>query len=381
MTRELPFGLDELRGRVARVEASLRQLNLDGAIITGPENIYYLTGNPVSGPMALILRPGEAPHLVADEYDEYNIAAYSWIESTTYFQVGAGWVDPAAAVWRAASARRVGVDAKSSALSVAAYERLREALPGTLTLVPTTAVEDQRLVKSPAELEYIRRAAGVAVNAMRSAVHTVQPGGTENDVAAEIYRTSILAGGEHLASQPYVKAGPRAWVTHGRWEGRRIESGDLVLIELAGCVKRYHAALMRSVTCGPPGPRITEVGDAVLASLHEALAALQPGVPASAVDHAYRQTIAKAGLDRYNRHSLGYSIGIAFAPGWGEPELFQISPSERRPIREGMTFHLVPSVTIPGEVGHVACSATVAVRPDGPEVLTEFPRELVVVPA
>jgi Xaa-Pro dipeptidase len=381
MKRELPFSLEELRARVERVESTLSQQGLDGAILTGPENIYYLTGNPVSGPMALIVRRGEAPHLVADEYDEHNIRTQSWIESATYYRVGGSWREPVARIWEQTSARRIGIDAKSAALSLASYERLRAALPNRLDLLSTTAVEDQRLVKSPAEQAYIRTAAAIAVDAMRAGVATVRPGRTENDVAAEIYRIAILRGSEHLASQPYVKAGPRASVTHGRWDGRRIEPRDLVFIELAGCVRRYHAALMRSVICGEPEPRAREIGDAVLASLQETLAVLRPGVPAGTVDHAYRQTIAKAGLDAYNRHALGYSIGIAFAPGWGEPELFMLSPEERRPVREGMTFHLVLSVTLPGEIGHVACSATVLVRADGPEVLTDFPREVVVVPA
>lgn len=374
--RLLPFPRSEFDRRRAQVESALSDQGLDGALITGPENLYYLTGNPISGPMALLLRPGIPPLLFADEYDEYNIQTYSWIEEARFHPVGQSWLDlvPQAL---GSGLRRVGIDVKSSALSVSTYTRLHAQLPAPVELVDTTAVEEARLVKSSAELECVRAAAGIATAAMRAGLAATSPGRTENDIAAEIYRAAIAEGSEHLASQPYVKAGTRAWVTHGRWQGTAIRSGDTVFIELAGCVKRYHAALMRSAVCGDSTPRTRRVAEAVLASLEAALGALRPGVPACDVDRAYREVIARAGFGPYNRHALGYSIGVAFAPGWGEPEIFMISPSEPRPIRTGMTFHLVPSVTIPREVGHIACSATVVITETGAEVLTQMPNELV----
>jgi Xaa-Pro dipeptidase len=275
-----------------------------------------------------------------------------------------------------APTRVLGFDAKSSALSVSSYERLRTVVSDKITLRPTTAVEQLRLIKSDAELNYIRAAAKIATLSMEAGLKAVRPGRTENDVAIEIYRTAIQNGSEHVASQPYVKTGERSWITHGRWEGAAIQSGDLVMIELGACVKRYHAAIMRSAVCGPASPRVRNVADAVVASLARTLEVLRPGVRARDVDQAYRDVITKAGFGRFNRHALGYSIGVAFAPGWGEPEIFMISPTDNRSIEANMTFHLVPSVTIPGEIGHVACSATVLVREAGPEVLTALPRKI-----
>jgi Xaa-Pro dipeptidase len=377
----LAFPRRELLGRAQAVLTALREQTLDCAIITGPENIYYLTGNPISGPMALVLRPDERPVLVADEYDEHNIRTSSWIEDIRSHEVGQSWIDLIRSVLGSAKISRVGVDVKSSALSVGTYERLRAELPASATLLGLTAVEEQRLVKSPAEVDCIRAAARMASATMRAAVESARPGRTEDDVAAEIYRTAIAQGSEHLASQPYVKAGRRAWLTHGRWQGTPIEIGDVVMIELAGCVKRYHAAVMRSVVCGEPPTRVKSVADAVLASFDAALGVLRDGTPACDVDRVYRDVIARAGFGRYNRHALGYSIGVAFAPGWGEPEIFMLSPAEKRPVRAGMTFHMVPSVTIPGEVGHIACSGTVLVGESSAEVLTDVPREVFVVRA
>jgi Xaa-Pro dipeptidase len=383
MERILPFPVEELKARLARTEAALSQQGLDAALITGPENVCYLTGNPVSGPMALLVRPGDPPLLLADEYDEYNIRTYSWIEEARFHDVGESWIDLAADELTKSSGRvrTLGVDTKSSSLSVSVYDRLRARLPHWVTVEPFGAVEECRLLKSAREVEYIRRAAHVASVSMRAGLAAIGPGRRENDIAGEIYRAGIEAGGEHLASQPYVKAGRRAWVTHGRWDGTEIHRGDLVFIELAGCIKRYHAAIMRTAVCGEPDRKLQRVADAVLRSADRTLDRLRPGVPACEVDRAYREVITAAGFGRYNRHALGYSIGVAFAPGWGEPEIFMISPVERRTIQAGMTFHLVPSVTIPGEVGHVACSATVLIREDGPEVLTDVARQVVALPA
>jgi Xaa-Pro dipeptidase len=382
MTRNLPFPVDEFKSRLRRVETLLSQQGLHAALLTGPENVCYLTGNPVSAPMALLIRPGEVPVLLADEYDEYNIRTYSWIEEVRVHEVGKSWMDLAADELARSNGRgrTLGVDTKSSSLSVSGYDRLRSALPDGVTVQPFGGVEECRLLKSEREIEYIRQAARVASISMRAGLAAIRPGRTENDIAAEIYRAGISAGGEHLASQPYVKTGRRAWVTHGRWEGTEIQRGDVTFIELAGCIKRYHAAIMRSAVCGEPNGQVRRVAEAVVASLERTLEHLHPGVPACEVDRAYREVITAAGFGRYNRHALGYSIGVAFAPGWGEPEILMISPVERRVIQAGMTFHLVPSVTVPGEVGHVACSATVLARDGGPEVLTDVPPEIRIIP-
>jgi Xaa-Pro dipeptidase len=283
--RQLPFPRSEFERRLAQVDRALSNQRLDAALITGPENLYYLTGNPITGPMALLLRRGGPPLLLADEYDEYNVQTYSWIDQVRFHAVGQSWLDlvPAAL---GPGVDRVGIDVKSSALSVSTYLRLRAQLPSGVDLVDTLAVEEARLIKSAAELECVRAAARIATTAMRAGLAAIAVGRTENDVAAEIYRVAIAEGSEHLASQPYVKAGSRAWVTHGRWQETTIRGGDTVFIELAGCVKRYHGALMRSAVCGKPTHRIRAVAEAVLASVEATFDALRSGVPAREVSRA-----------------------------------------------------------------------------------------------
>jgi Xaa-Pro dipeptidase len=208
-------------------------------------------------------------------------------------------------------------------------------------------------------------------------VDAVQVGATENDVAAEIHYAMIKAGSEWPSIAPFVASGYRGAIGHATWMGRVIEANEIIMIEIAGCVRRYHAPLMRTGFVGQlddasrAGEKVVQ--DAVQAMLD----VIKPGIPASEADAAGRAIIAGSSFGGVQGSRSAYSVGIGLPPDWGEGHILSLQPGEERILAENMTFHMLPWIQVPGK-GGFSFSETIRVTSTGCEVLTNFPRELFV---
>lgn len=373
-TPGLPFTLDEFRGRLERVRSEMAAREIDACLICVPENIYYLTGFTTTGyymyGTLIVPREGD-PALVTYLEERINILRRSWVEQFFNYSVVEDPVD----VTRQAIAdlglqRKVlGIEEGSSFLPVRTYKRLVAAVPDAQWVDASGIVEGARLVKSDAEIRHIREAARAAMEGMAAALATIAPGRTENDIAAEVYRGTILAGSEYPGSPPYIVSGERSGLPHGTWEGRTLRDGDIVFLEHSGCVQRYSAAMMRTAFLGNPPDVVRRTANAILEGLDRALATIRPGVTSGDVDRACRQTVTRAGRGDYT-HETGYSIGICYPPGWNESHIMNLHPGDDTVLQTNMVFHLVPSLMVPELQGHVGFSDTVIVTDHGCEVLT-----------
>lgn len=374
-TGGLPFDLDEYRTRLDRVRAELHARDLDAGVVFVPENIYYLTGFTTTGYymfQALVVPAEGEPALVSYLEERINIERRSWVERFFNYSVVEDPIDvtTGALADMGLSGATLGVEEASMFLPVAAYKRLVAANPRARWADASGVVERARLVKSDAEIGYIRRAAGAAEAGMEAALAAVVEGRTENDVAAAVYRGTILAGSEYPGSPPYVVSGERSGLPHGTWEGRVLRRGDIVFLEHSGCVRRYSAAMMRTAFLGDPPDVVRRTADAVLAGIEAAIATIRPGVTSGDADRACRDVVKRAGRGDYT-HETGYSIGICYPPGWNESHIMNLHPGDDTVIQANMVFHLVPSLIVPELQGHVGFSDTVVVTDRGCEVLTD----------
>jgi Xaa-Pro dipeptidase len=260
------------------------------------------------------------------------------------------------------------------------YRQLVAKLPQARWTDGSGVVEAARLIKTAAEIAYIRQGAKAAMEGMKAAIAAIAPGKTENDLAAEVYGATLRHGSEYPGSPPYVVSGERSGLPHGTWEGRVLRHGDIIFLEHSGCIKRYSAAMMRTCFLGKPPDVVRRTADIILQGLAKAIAAIRPGVTSGEVDAACRQTILNAGFSDYT-HETGYSIGICYPPGWNESHIMNLHPGDETVLVPNMVFHLVPSLIIPEMSGHVGFSDTVVVTESGHEVLTdtEVERRLYVV--
>jgi Xaa-Pro dipeptidase len=119
-----------------------------------------------------------------------------------------------------------------------------------------------------------------------------------------------------------------------------MNAGDGVFLELAASHDRYHAALMRSVWIGPPPAEVQAMMDTALRALDAALTAMRPGEPCAAAHNAAQRVIDAAGYTAAFRKRIGYSMGAAFAPDWGEGAILSLFSDVSRPLEPGMVFHL-----------------------------------------
>jgi Xaa-Pro dipeptidase len=377
--KRLAFDSSEYQRRLSGVRSRMAESELDCLLVTTPENVTYLTGYHTPGYyfyQCLIVTHAAPPVLVLRKLELANVEFFAWIDETVTYE---DHEDPVAATAGALgdlglAAERIGAELDSWFLTVRDHRRLASLIAAELVDAGGT-VESVRLTKSPAEIERIRRSCRVAETGIRRGIDAVRTGATENDVAAAVHEGVILAGGEYPGLPPFILSGPRTLIPHGTWGGRTLAAGDPVYFEVAGTTDRYTGARMHSVVVGPADDRHRRLAEASIAGVRAAVDAMAPGIAARDVDRAARGTIAAHGFgpERY-RHRLGYSIGIAYPPDWGEGHIMSLRQGEERLLEPGMVFHL-PVVLFDDGFG-LGFSHSVLITDTGCEPLTEMALEL-----
>jgi Xaa-Pro aminopeptidase len=377
--RNMPFAVDEFKARLGKVQAALRERGWVGLMLHTPENIYYLTGYQTSGYFAyqvvFVPATGE-PLLLVRQLEQTNAEEFSWLEpaqQAVYLDIE----DPIEVTHRALTKQGwadgpVGVEKNSWYFTIQQFEQLSALAPKTKFVDGSSIVDRYRLIKSPAEIRYARRAAELSGMGMQAAIDTLAVGRTENEVAAAVHEAEIRNGCEYTGLPHFVSSGYRIKIGHANWSDKRIERGDLIHLELSGCVKRYSAVMMRTAIMGPPSAEVQRAVDILISSQDQAISLMKPGVPAGEVDAAVRQPVLKAGLRETYNPRVGYSIGIGFPPRWGEWATRDFMAGDTWRLEAGMVFHMIVNAN------GICFSETVLVTETGHEILTKFERKLFV---
>ena len=373
------FSLEEYRERLGALRRRMEGAGADVLLVTSPENLCYLSGYQTPGYywyQTLIVPLDREPVFVVRINEASNVEPLSWVEDCRPYEDFEDWIahtrDVLADLGLAGA--RIGLDYDSFFLRTRDEKRLVAALPAATFVDGAGLVEEGRLVKSPQELAYMRQAARAAEAGLRAGIEACRAGVTENDVAAEIHRAQILAGSEYTGLPIFIRTGARDAQTHATWARHPLEPGDSITMEMPGCINRYHAALYGQVFLGEPPDALLrgmEIGNAIM---REAKAAIRPGVPAGDIHALVQGRLREAAGEAAQRNSrTAYSIGIAFAPDWGEGHILSMTQGETRPLEAGMTFHLLAGhVFLTGmeRIKRSCCSDTVLVTEDGCETLT-----------
>lgn len=378
---EAVFPPEEFAGRMAKTRAGLEANGIDVLIVTGPENIFYLTGQQTPGYytyQALLVPLEGEPVFIVRELEMHNLVANSFVSSIEAYPDNA---DPVAVTletidkqgWRN---RRFALDKRGWFLPIAVYEAILEGLGSVAD--SAGLIERIRVVKSPRELDKIETAAGYVERGMQAGMAAVRAGATENDLVAAMMGTAITAGSEYVGMEPLVSSGPRSGIPHGTWRRRLIGAGDPVFLEMAACHDRYHAVLMRSAWIGQPDTQASAMLDCCLDALDAALDRVRPGSTCADVHNACQAVIDKAGFTDNYRKRTGYSVGTAFAPDWGEGALLSLFHDVHTELEAGMAFHIPPALRRYGEFT-VGVSETVIVTETGHKTLSSIPRAMLIV--
>lgn len=381
--RVLAFPLEEYERRLRAVREEMERRGLSALVLFGPENLFYLLGFESIGfsSFQLALIPAVAePLLLVREMEAPGAVRSSWIASAPVTVTdGDDHVAAAVAFLRGAVAdhSRLGIERTASFCTAVTYLAIVDGLTGIDVADGSGIVESVRRTKSSVEIDFIRRAARYTEAGMRAAMDTIRAGVTENDVAAAAAAAIYSAGSEYMCSAPIVTSGPRSGIAHTTFARRRLAQGDAILVELGAVHGRYAGPLMRTAVIGPPSKLILDMFDTCERALSAAICSIRPGVTAGSVHAECQRVIDASGFSANFRKRLGYSVGVGFPPDWGEGHIIDLSHGATTILEPGMVFHMPPALR-EHLVAGVGCSETVLVTGEGVEVITEFPRELVV---
>ncbi|MFO0292063.1 MAG: M24 family metallopeptidase [Rhodospirillales bacterium] len=376
------FTAGEFAERRARVGAALGAADLDWLVAIHPVSIHWLTGSDAksyqefqcllvprdAGPLTVLTREGEVNEFRDDALVDEIVG---W---------GGGLVeDPVAAF--AQLARRLGLDRSRVGLEVPGYYLhphhylgLRDFLGSALVAEPTNLIHDLKMVKSPAEIAYVRHAAALADEAMSAFAAALAPGRSELELAGRVYE-ALLSRGSGLAASPInIVTGERSGFSHGAPTGRRLRHGDFGSIEFGATWRRYTATIGRQFCIGEPSARMRELYAVVRAASDACLSAIRDGIPARVPHEAARAIIVAAGLERGRVHTTGYGLGPGFPPSWAEP-IHMLGGNEQI-LRAGMVITIEPPVFLGDERLGARIIDNVLVTATGAEMLGRTSRDL-----
>jgi len=266
--------------------------------------------------------------------------------------------------------KRIGIEERSWFITIDDFRRLTAALPGATFVDCYGLVEQGRMIKSAQEIEYIRQAAQAADAGILAGIEAVQSGVTENEVAAEIHRAQIIAGSEYTGLPIFCVSGIRGvTMGHATWYRKRLEPNECIKFEIPACINRYHAALFRPVWLGEPPKEVVRASETAITALQSAKDAIKPGVKVGDIHETIQQVmVSGCGIPKRSGRT-GYSIGIAFAPDWGEGHIISFYQGDQSLLQANMTFHLIVHAPLQ-EYGAFNTSDTILVTDDGCETLT-----------
>jgi Xaa-Pro aminopeptidase len=342
--------------RVKQLQKSLLKRSVAGILVTDPYNISYLAGYKCRD--AYVLITGKSAVYITDgRYTQEmrkNLTGFTVVD-----------VKPSLARVLADLCRRYKIDRlgfEEHQVTYGAYNRLLKALPAEL--VPLSGmVEALRLIKTPDEVEKIRVATQIAMQAYQYIHDFLKPGVKEIEVAGEIERFIRFEGATCASFDIIVASGPNAALPHYQTAERKLKAAEAVMIDMGVEYQGYKSDLTRVFFLGKINTLITRVYGIVKAAQARALAAIKPGVSSSRVDQAARQYISDKGYGRYFMHSLGHGVGLEVH------EAPSISSKLEQVLRPGMVFTVEPGIYLPGKFG-IRIEDMVLVTRKGCEVIS-----------
>jgi Xaa-Pro dipeptidase len=370
------FGRQEYLDRVSRLQKVMRAVGVEALLAFQPESVTWLTGFFTRGystfQFAFVPAEGE-PSVFCRDVARYYLDRTSvfgghgvWADGEDRFAAAASFVRA-----RLAGARRVAAELDAWQMTAQRYLALKAALPEIDLIDADGAVAKLRLIKSPAEIAYQRRAAKAAEAGMQAALDTARAGVSEREVGAAIVAAMIRAGSDHPGPGP-LSSGERAFHLHGGFTDRVLRRGDTLQCETTPAVKHHHARFMRTIKIGSASQPEEAKLQAIIEVQDTALAAVRSGVVASIPDAIYRDGILGRGLRKDYTNKTFYSIGLMMPPVGGEA--LEAAPGATWTFEAGMVFH---TYVLADSFGF---SETIVITETGFERLTQFPRRLFVTP-
>jgi Xaa-Pro dipeptidase len=373
----LHFTPEEFAERQRRALEAIAARGLDGLLLFKQESMYWLTGYDTFGYcffQCLVLRTDGDLVLLTRAPDLRQAQHTSIIEDIRIWVDREG-SDPAQQLRelladKGLAGRRIGVEYDSYGLTAANGRRLDSALDGFAEAGDASDLIDRlRLVKSAAEIAYVRRAAELADAALDAAIAETRAGADEGRILAAMQGAVFAGGGDYPGNPFIIGSGRDALLCRYKSGRRRLEARDQLTLEFAGTFRQYHACLMRTLLVGEPAPRHRAMHAACREALAAAEAKLMPGTAMGEVFDAQAAVLDAHGMAAHRFNACGYSLGAVYAPCWMDwPMFFAGNPVTLAP---GMVFFL-HMILMDSDAGlAMTLGRTSLITERGPEPLSE----------
>jgi Xaa-Pro dipeptidase len=332
----LHFEPAEFEARRTLVLEEMARRRLDALLLFAPESHYWLTGYDTFGycffQCLVLTRAGEFT-LLTRSADLRQARHTSLIPTIVVWtdQAGAG---PGLQLRDLLSdlgllGTRIGVEYDTHGLTAANGRAVDDALRSFATLEDSSnLVPSFRVVKSPAELDYVQRAAALADAALDAGLGLIRAGADEGEILAAMQGAVFSGGGDYPANPFIIGSGEDALLCRTKTGRRRLGAEDQITLEFAGAYRLYHVALMRTVVVGAPTPRHASLHAACVEALGACEDAMRPGNSFGAVFDAHARVMEAHGMTKHRLNACGYSLGARYAPSWMDwPMFFRDNPA------------------------------------------------------
>lgn len=326
----LHFSKEEFNQRTSAVVAELRHRGLDGILLFRQESMYYLTGYDTfgycffqcayldaSGKISLITRrPDMHQAQVTSTIDDIRV----WVD-----QEGKKPVEDLLSMLDDYKCRgkRLGVELNAYGLTAELWSSIEPSLSEYCQLENASDIVSKlRVVKSSSEIEYAKRAAELADDALDEAIRLTAPGAFEGDILAAMHGAIYRGGGDDPANEFILGSGENALLCRYVSGRRHLSEQDQLTLEFAGVYRHYHSCLMRTIIIGEPDPRQLAMHQASVEAMQTCQDAVKVGSAMGDVFDAHARVMDEHGFREQRMNACGYSLGTTYAPTWMDWPMF-----------------------------------------------------------
>lgn len=350
--------------RLEGLRRVLSEADVQALLVSSPNNVKYLSG--FDGDSGWLLVTQDVLYLITDF--RFMIQAKEEAPGSTVVVYRGNMLETLKELVDSEKVARLGFESKHC--SYDGFKRMESALPGISLSGLEPVVEPLREIKEPAEIELLRKAVGIADRAFDHVLSHVRLGVSEIELAAEIEFFMRRQGADRPSFETIIGSGFRGALPHGTASGRRIESGDLVVMDFGAYNEGYCSDMTRTVVVGQASPEQKKIYNIVLEAQLAAMEAVAPGKKCCEIDRIAREIISAYGYEANFGHGLGHGVGVEIH------ESPALNPRNQDELQPGMVITIEPGIYIHGW-GGVRIEDMVMVTEGGCEILTRSGKELI----
>jgi Xaa-Pro dipeptidase len=365
------------RARLENLTASLLNSKLDAVILNPGPTLTYLTGlqfHLMERPVVLFVAPGSDPVLVLPELELPKVELFPFkVRAFAYGELPSEWDDAfrKAAQSLGLDGKKIGVEPRQ--LRLLEFRHVKAGAPEADFPDASEVLAQLRLRKDQAEVEAMRHAVKIAQDALEATIPQIKIGMTERDLAAELVIQLFKHGSDpELPFAPIVSGGPNSANPHASPSARKLQAGDLLVVDWGAAYNHYISDLTRTFAVGEVDAECQKIHKIVQEANAAGRAAGKPGVSCAAVDAAARGVIEKSGYGKYFTHRTGHGIGME---GHEDPYM---RGDNMQLLEPGMAYTVEPGIYLTNRNG-VRVEDNMVITKTGAECLSDMPREIRVV--